>query len=242
MSAKQPYESILLAIDSSFLPEQKTLQLDQLAEENCIGGAKIGLEAITAGLHVDLRQYADHYNLRNMEDWKLACTPVSVGRAVANIAERGAWGITVKVDSGIETLRAAVANRGESHIIGVSVLTSIGENECNRIFGRVPRAQVCHCTSMLLEAGAQAVVCSGQELDIVRKVAGDKLIAITPGIRESGSPPDDQRRTMTAADAISAGADYLAIGRPILAAPDPLAAARRFVEEIARAQANRSMV
>ncbi len=77
--------------------------------------------------------------------------------------------------------------------------------------------------------------CSGAEASLLRPVIGKSMVLVTPGIRPAGADAGDQKRVMTPAEAIAAGADYLVIGRPILAAPDPKAAADAIVAEIARA-------
>ena len=133
-------------------------------------------------------------------------------------------------------------NRGSINIIGVTVLTSMTPERCELVHGTDPGTHVELLAELLVEAGAQAVVCSPLEVESIATIHRDALIRITPGIRAHDAPPDDQKRTMTARDAINAGADYLVIGRPIMNAPDPVAAARLFAEEIASAEANFSMV
>lgn len=213
------------------------------------GGMKIGLEAIMAlrtpswesvGDH--LRQTLQRKGKNVMWDVKLNDIPNTVGNAVAAIAAREVWGITVMASAGREALAAAVEKRAAANIIGVTVLTSLNAEECKAIYGRIPTAQVSYFADTLVQIGAQAIVCSPLELEIVRKSVGDKLICITPGIRSKDAEPDDQNRTMPAGDAVKAGADYLVIGRPILRADDPVKAAQTFCEEIAEASSNLSMV
>jgi orotidine-5'-phosphate decarboxylase len=84
--------------------------------------------------------------------------------------------------------------------------------------------------------GVDGVVCSAEEAARIRPIVGAKLKLVTPGIRPAGAEAGDQKRIMTPAKAIAAGADYLVVGRPILAAPDPKAAAEAIVAEIARAK------
>jgi orotidine-5'-phosphate decarboxylase len=85
------------------------------------------------------------------------------------------------------------------------------------------------------DIGVDGLVCSAEEASAVRPIVGPRLVLVTPGIRPAGAASDDQKRIMTPAAAIAAGADYLVVGRPILQAPDPKAAAQVIVEEIAGA-------
>lgn len=243
----QPNERILLAFDKSRLLMRDNELIETTAPWT--GGTKVGLEAILAhdrpgapSVGDQVRGIVQSKQRKLMWDQKLNDIPNTVGNAVQNIASRGVWGITVMASTGRKSLQAAVQNRGEANIIGVSVLTSLSPEECKAIYGRIPSVQVSYFAEMLVETGAQAIVCSPLELEVVRKSVGDKLFCITPGIRAKGAPADDQNRTMPAGDAVKAGADYLVIGRPIMAAEDPSGAARAFCDEIAAAQDNVSMV
>jgi orotidine-5'-phosphate decarboxylase len=243
----EAFERILPAFDKSSVL-QKDYELMETIQP-FVAGVKIGLEAINApmptqAMHVgdNLRKHVQSRRMRVMWDVKLNDIPNTVGGAVANITRKRVWGITIMASAGVEAVKAAVANRADANIIGVTVLTSLKEKECRDIYGRSPAMQVAYFAGALVEAGAQAIVCSPLELDVVRKVIGDKLFCITPGIRSKGAAADDQNRTMTAGDAIRAGADYLVIGRPIMGADDPVKAARDFCDEIAAARANLSTV
>jgi len=242
----QPNERILPAFDKSILVSRDIEVSETLAPWT--GGMKVGLEAIMALRIAALESVADHIR-RSLQrrgkhvmwDAKLNDIPNTVGNAVKNIAERKVWGITVMASAGLEALQAAVLHRGDANIIGVSVLTSLKPEECKAIYGRFPAPQVAYFAETLVKAGAQAIVCSPLELEIVRRSIGNKLFCITPGIRSKGAPADDQNRTMSAGDAIRAGADYLVIGRPIMQADDPVGAAKMFCDEIAAADSNLSM-
>lgn len=243
----EPFQRILPAFDKSSVLVKDYELMETLYP--WIGGVKIGLEAITApmeqqGISIgdNLRKFVRTRAVPVMWDVKLNDIPNTVGNAVANITRKRVWGITVMAGAGLEAMKAAVANRDGANIIGVTVLTSLKEKECKEIYGRAPSVQVAYFAEKLVEAGAQAIVCSPLELEIVRKTVGDKLFCITPGIRSKTAKADDQNRTMPAGDAIRAGADYLVIGRPIMTAEDPAAAARAFCDEIAEASENISMV
>lgn len=243
----EPHERILPAFDKSAILMRDLERIETLATH--IGGMKVGLEAIMALRETALESVADHVRRKLqrlqknvMWDAKINDIPNTVGNAVRNATTRNVWGITVMANAGLESVRAAVEHRGNALIIGVTVLTSLTPEECKRIYGRIPTAQVAFFAEMLVEAGAQAIVCSPLELEIVRKSIDDKLICITPGIRSKNAPADDQNRTMPAGDAVKAGADYVVIGRPIMRAENPVGAALAFRDEIANATSNMSML
>jgi orotidine-5'-phosphate decarboxylase len=118
-------------------------------------------------------------------------------------------------------------------LIAVTLLTSIDENSLAQIgIPNQPQSVVRSWAQMAAKCGLDGVVASPQEIDVIRQAVNKRdFLIVTPGIR-SGSADDDQRRVLTAAEAIRAGADYLVVGRPILNAKDPAAAAREIVEEI----------
>ncbi|MFZ2719930.1 MAG: orotidine-5'-phosphate decarboxylase [Minisyncoccia bacterium] len=244
----QPHERIIVAYDRSTASETDIALLQKLAGE--VGMVKLGLETISAitygnsiPVYYRLLPILHHAKIGIMADWKLKDIPNTVAKTVANIAaEHGAWGITMHADADTNVIEAAVKNRGSANIIGVTVLTSMSSERCETVHGCEASRQVGFLAELLAEANAQAIVCSPLEVADIAAAYKDRLVRITPGIRAKDAPPDDQKRTMTARDAINAGADYLVIGRPIMEAPDPVAAARRFAEEIASAHANLSMV
>ena len=121
-------------------------------------------------------------------------------------------------------------------VIGVTILTSHDRASLADI-GIDPTLSMEKIVGKLAilaaESGLDGIVCSPREIAIVRKaVCDDTFIIVTPGIRSRGAKPDDQKRTMTAREAVDLGADYLVIGRPITEAPDPVAATKEFLEEI----------
>lgn len=133
--------------------------------------------------------------------------------------------ITVHTQGGPEMMKAAVKGAEETskelnikkpYVVGVTVLTSDAqENTTNVVLARAKLAQ---------EAGLDGVVCSVHEAAAVRTACGKDFIIVTPGIRPKGAQADDQKRVATAQEAITAGADYIVVGRPVLEAKDPLAA------------------
>ena len=249
-----PKDRIVLPLDVSSVAEAQIL-VDKLTSH--VRMFKIGPEfiyATVASLLIGDSEQA-HYNLlgvrylarsiggpRAFMDVKSSDIPNTVGKATLALSSMGVAWINVHASAGIEAVKAAVANRGKSSIFGVTVLTSLKEtnvgtmDECWSIFGEVPLVKVMEFALMLRDAGAQGIICSPKELVHLRTHSElDGMLLFTPGIRAKDAPADDQRRTMTAGEAILAGADYLVIGRPITKASDPAAAADAFAEEIRQA-------
>jgi orotidine-5'-phosphate decarboxylase len=118
-------------------------------------------------------------------------------------------------------------------VLGVTVLTSMDGNDLSEIgLAEDPAAQVNRLAQLAAEAGLRGLVCSPREISTLRKVLPREVQLVTPGIRPKGSDADDQKRTLTPAEAIAAGADWLVIGRPITAAKDPRAAATEILESL----------
>ena len=173
--------------------------------------------------------------------------PNTVASAAAEAAKLGAWMIDVHASGGLammraarEAARASAAKAGVAPplIIAITVLTSFDQDTLISI--GVPRTvvdQVDALAWLAEEAGADGVVASPQEVRRLRAARGDQFVLITPGIRPAepsggGSRhKDDQARIMTPAEAVAAGANYIVVGRPILAATDPRAAAEKIAAE-----------
>jgi orotidine-5'-phosphate decarboxylase len=169
-------------------------------------------------------------------DLKLHDIGHTVARGVESVARLGATFLTIHAYP--QTMRAAVEARGDRglRILAVTVLTSYDDADL------AAAGYDFTVTELALERAAQAhdigvdgLVCSAEEAAKLRPVVGPGMVLVTPGIRPAGADTDDQKRVMTPARAIVAGADYLVVGRPILQAPDPKAAAAAIVAEIAGA-------
>ncbi|MCX6718442.1 MAG: orotidine-5'-phosphate decarboxylase [Candidatus Staskawiczbacteria bacterium] len=245
-----PKDRIILPLDVSSAQEAQKL-VDKLTGH--VGMFKIGLEliySIMASLLVE--ENADAIGalrfFRNLMksisgaheflDTKLADIPNTVGKASLAVSSMGVKFFNVHASAGLKAIEAAVANRGLSQVLGVTVLTSIGEEECrDSIFGDVPGKKVLYFAKMLKKAGASGIICSPQELVLLRENHElDDLLIVTPGVRPEWASTDDQKRVMTPGEAIKAGADYLVIGRPITKPPEsvgsPVDAAKRIADEI----------
>ncbi len=169
-------------------------------------------------------------------DLKLHDIPETVRRTVAAMAGLGVAYTTVHCAGGRRMLEAAVAGGGgRVGILAVTVLTSEGPapgQGAGKGLSDLSR-QVVRRAQAAQAAGCAGVICSGLEAAAVRGAAGAQFKIVTPGIRPAGSGGDDQRRIVTPAEAVAAGADHIVVGRPIRDAADPTTAARRIADQIA---------
>jgi orotidine-5'-phosphate decarboxylase len=133
-------------------------------------------------------------------------------------------------------MRAAVqAREGGLRILAVTVLTSYDNGDLKAAgYATTLRELAAKRAAQARDIGVDGLVCSPEEAASLRSIAGPTMALVTPGIRLSGSDAGDQKRVMTPSAAIAAGADYLVVGRPIVAAADPRAAAQAIVAEIAQ--------
>ncbi len=169
-------------------------------------------------------------------DAKLHDIPSQVERAAQRLAALGARWITAHGAGGVEMLEAAQkgarAAGTRAGILAVTVLTSLADGDVERLApGSSPGKLTSRLAKSAAEAGCEGVVCSARELGVVSQVAPE-LLKVTPGIRLEGEDTHDQTRTMTPAEAVARGVDLIVVGRSIVAAPDPVAAATRFSEAL----------
>ncbi|MDA2980021.1 MAG: orotidine-5'-phosphate decarboxylase [Actinomycetota bacterium] len=174
-------------------------------------------------------------------DAKLNDIPSQVERAAERLGNHGARWVTAHIGGGQPMLEAAVAGlaRGSGHaaggILGVSVLTSLSASDLLRIgIQRTPGQLVGKMSKVAAAAGCEGIICSPEELNVVRQAAPG-LLRVTPGIRPVALN-DDQSRVATPIEAIERGASMLVIGRPITAAPNPAEAAERILSDISNAR------
>ncbi len=203
---------------------------------------KVGLELFTAegpALFKKLKVLRKDIFL----DLKLHDIPNTVAGATRSAVRHGVQMMTIHTSGGREMMARAVAAARETAeaeklarplLLGVTVLTSMKAAELDEI-GMNPdvAAQVLRLAGLAKAAGMDGVVCSPQEIEIIRKEFGRGLLVVTPGIRPAWAAAQDQKRIMTPAEAVAKGADYLVIGRPITGAPSPAEAFLRIVEELA---------
>ncbi len=168
-------------------------------------------------------------------DLKLHDIGNTVAKGIENIAKLGATFATVHAYP--QTMKAAVEARGPSlKILAVTVLTSYDEDDLHAAGYRLGVSDLVEARALQAQAlGIDGLVCSGEEAATVRGIVGAQMALVTPGIRPAGSAVGDQKRIMTPGRAIAAGADYLVVGRPVVEASDPKAAADAIVAEIVQA-------
>jgi orotidine-5'-phosphate decarboxylase len=173
-------------------------------------------------------------------DLKLHDIPATVAGAARAVARLRPALLTVHAAAGGAAIRAAAEALPEATIVGVTVLTSLGEGDLGRIGLAGPVSDAARRLAVLaVEAGAGGLVCSPQEVGAVRAEVGNDILLITPGVRPAGTDAHDQARVATPEEALQAGADLLVIGRPITGTADPGAAAAAIAASLRRAEAPR---
>jgi orotidine-5'-phosphate decarboxylase len=203
---------------------------------------KVGLELFTAegpALFRKLKALRKDVFL----DLKLHDIPNTVSGAVRSAFRHGVQMMTLHTSGGremmaqaAETARQSAAEPGRPKplLLGVTVLTSLMGADLEAVGQPADVAsQVLRLAGLAKAAGLDGVVCSPQEIEVLRREFGPGLVIVTPGIRPGWAAAQDQKRIMTPAEAVAKGADYLVIGRPITGAPDPNEAFLRIVEELA---------
>jgi len=239
----RPHEHIILPLDVPTV--QRAIELVDLLKDD-VGVFKVGLELTNAtGLETLalLRQAGAD---RIFYDAKLHDIPNTVAGAMRGIVRKRAWCVTVHTLGGKNMLKAAVdAAKQEAQergvprplVLGVTVLTSISENELHNEL-KVPtsisvQSYATHLARLAFDTGCDGVIASPQEIQAIRAaIPSSDFLIITPGIRPAGSTRGDQARVHTPAEAMVRGASYLVIGRPIYEAEDPKAAAKNIAHEI----------
>lgn len=206
-----------------------------------VGMLKIGLELFVAEGPAVVREVRErHPDLDLFLDLKLHDIPNTMRGAIRSAAKLDARFITVHAGSGVDHLRACVeeaeqVSDGKLGVLAVTVLTSQDREACEQAgHTRSPSELVKIRAEAAAIAGCAGLVCSGQELDVVTPVTPG-LFRVVPGIRPAGAAVGDQKRVMTPAKAIAAGATHLVVGRPIRNAEAPPEAADAIVAEIASA-------
>ena len=208
-----------------------------------VGGFKIGNQLFTAEGPVIVRTLAAKGD-RVFLDLKFHDIPNTVASAVAAATSLGAWMINVHAAGGAKMMQAAAESarrtaaaegRSAPRVIAVTVLTSMsGETLAQSGVSGAVIEQVSRLARLAQQAGLDGVVASPQETGVIRALCGDAFEIVTPGIRggSASTTKNDQERTMSPGEAIAAGASYIVVGRPVIAAPDPREAAERIADEI----------
>jgi orotidine-5'-phosphate decarboxylase len=229
----QARDRLVLAVDLSSRDEILSL-VDELRDS--VGTFKIGLQAFIANGPQLVRDLVAG-GAKIFLDLKIHDIPNTAQHAVAEAAGLGASIVTVHAAGGGAMLEACVTP--DMLVLAVTILTSLDEQELERVgFAGSAIQNAVRLARLASNSGLRGVVASPHEIGAIREACGQSFVILTPGIRAAGGEAGDQRRTMTAAQAISAGADYLVIGRPIMRAKDRRKAALGLVEEIERASSS----
>ncbi len=231
LRAMQPRDRLIFALDVPTAEEALRL-VDQLAAH--VGCFKIGLELfVAAGPELVKRVRA---RAPVFLDLKLHDIPATVERAAAVASGLGVTYLTVHVDEGARALAAAVKAAPGLGVLGVTVLTSISEEDLRASGYPDGLASLVERRARAAKAaGCRGIICSGQEAAAMRGVLGPEVLIITPGVRPAESGAGDQKRVVTPAQAMRSGADLIVVGRPIRDAASPAAAADAIVAELASA-------
>jgi len=198
---------------------------------------KIGYQLAYAGGLPLVRRLADA-GKKVFVDLKLHDIGNTVARGVESIAKTGATFLTVHAYP--QTMKAAVEGRAGSglKILAVTVLTSYDDGDLHAAGYRLGVSDLVEARAQQAQVlGVDGLVCAPQEAASLHKIVGHQMVLVTPGIRPAGTAAGDQKRIMTPARAIAAGADYLVVGRPVLEAADPRMAADAIQAEIVQAMA-----
>ncbi len=211
---------IIVALDG--MTREKALELARTLTGS-VWGFKVNDLLLDCGLQIirDLKQYGKVF-----ADPKLHDIPNTVANGVAKLEQAGADLITVHASGGRRMLEEAVKGVTRAKVLAVTMLTSLDANDTEELYGRSPEKGVVDFATLASTVGVHGIVCSPLELTALSGLPLLKSLSkVVPGIRPSSSPgTDDQRRTLSAAEAIRLGADLLVIGRPITQAQDPLSA------------------
>jgi orotidine-5'-phosphate decarboxylase len=225
-------DKLIVALD---LPSVAAAQAMVERLGDAVSFYKIGYQLAFAG-GLSLAETLVRANKQVFVDLKLHDIGNTVAKGVESVAKLGATFLTVHAYP--QTMHAAVDARAGSklRILAVTVLTSYDDADLAAAgYDFTVGELVAERAAQARDIGVDGLVCSAEEAASVRSIVRGRMTLVTPGIRPAGAASGDQKRVMTPAQAMSAGADYLVVGRPILEASDPKAAAQEIVAEIAGA-------
>ncbi len=228
-------DRIFCAVDTTELDAARDL-CRQLA--GLVGGVKLGLEFFVAHGPAGVRAVIGEDGPPLFLDLKLHDIPNTVAGGVRAALPLKPAFMTIHASGGPAMMRAAAeaaaqAGAQRPKILGVTVLTSMDDADLEAVGQRTPVAeQVVRLATAAKQSGLDGVICSPNEVAAIRQACGPEFVLMVPGIRPAWAAKGDQKRVMTPAEALAAGADHLVIGRPITGDADPAAAARRIVSEV----------
>ena len=200
-------KKLIVALD--FSNAEEVAQITSLLDpQKCV--LKVGLQLYLAEGQTILKQLTDQ-GFEIFLDLKLHDIPNTVHKAVAEIAQFNVLMTTIHLQGGAEMIEAAKSAAGSTKILGVSLLTSLDEKDTQQLYGNAFENQFNKLMTLAQSSSIDGIVCSPQELV---KLHDFNKLKVVPGIRNAQTE-DDQKRTMSAADAYAQGADYIVVGRPI---------------------------
>jgi orotidine-5'-phosphate decarboxylase len=231
----EPKNRVIVALDVPTLDEASNLAR-RLAPH--VAAVKIGSQLFTVEGPRAVHAMRD-LGLRVFLDLKFHDIPNTVAGAVTSARNLGVWMLNVHCSGGTAMMAEAAkavsaAPPGRRPLVlGVTILTSLDEAALQAILGttRTLREEVQHLARQAQAAGLDGVVASPHEIVDIRQACGPAFLIVTPGVRPADADRGDQRRVTTPGEAIWVGADYVVVGRPILAAKDPVEAAQRIAAE-----------
>jgi len=239
ISNSRPADKLIFALDAADY-EDALSWIERLSGH--VGMFKVGKELFTS-VGPKIVESIKQRGGRVFLDLKFHDIPNTVARAAeaavglnVDMFNIHAAGGSRMIRETVDAVAACAQKRGVQRpvVLAVTVLTSLNNSDLKEIgFDLTTNELVLHLSQMAQKAGASGVVASPQDIAALRRERGDDFVIVTPGIRSSLEPvKDDQKRTLSAFEAISAGADYIVVGRPIRQAKDPLEACRQIIQEI----------
>jgi orotidine-5'-phosphate decarboxylase len=232
--SQDPTDRLIFPLDVPTLDEASAL-IEQLHAD--VGVFKVGLELFTSSGPRAV-EIAQAHKRPVFLDLKLYDIPATVERAVRAAVTLGVRYLTVHASAGPEALQRAARAAADSELtlLAITMVTSADDALLQAIGMRGPMPEaVSRLAQLAVANGVHGLVCSAAECVQLRRELGDEVLLVTPGVRLAGGAAQDQKRVATPSEAIRAGADLIVVGRPIRDAPDPNAAARSVVQELARA-------
>ena len=224
---------IIIAIDT-----KSDLEAYEISQEvsGYVGAIKLGLEYFNTYGPEGIRKIQE-IGIPIFLDLKLHDIPMTVKKAIETLSDINPAIINVHAFGGQQMMKYSIDGLDQksknTSLVAVTVLTSLNDDDMTILGIDYPvKDLVQNLAKLTKDSGLAGVVCSAEEIALVRKVCGKDFMIIVPGIRPEGSEKDDQKRVMTPKQAISLGADYLVIGRPITQSKDPLSKVKEILKSI----------
>ena len=239
MKSMSPIDSLVVALD---VPSVK----EAIALAECLSGVvgvfKVGLELFCAegpDIVRGIQKYAPVFL-----DLKLHDIPTTVKRAMSAVLDLDPLLINIHALGGLdmmmaasETIKAHRQNGGRTRLLAVTILTSMDSAALEQLnIAGEPSEAALRLARLAKRAGCDGVVCSAMESAMTRAECGEEFLLLTPGIRPLGAETQDQVRVVTPSEAVKSGSNWIVVGRPITRAPDPAAAAKAILSEMAGAE------